>query len=499
MVERKKEQCLKKGKCVKVKTKGAKNDEVKRIRKNTNNLNEQKGNEGKEHTSVATYDADISLKRKRSTRTFNTNCSRNRNKKCSRYNSSYSNRSTIFKGRDAKIHFTKNSSKNIGVPCTVDNNSNYVQLADRGYTANGCTTYSDDVNDDVDIYSDYDAVDRGNDFYIYNNNSSSSSENENLGTPDDALLDTPDDTPVDAPDDTPVDAPDDNLKGKENNNIKYGGEYISYDEYINVMKNCKQGNDVNIKREDVKEDLNNDEGKKMYKIFLLFSPLGVTSINNKSYIINADDHMSLFENKLKSVERLIEITKNNKEKKNLEKKMEMIKNKQDNLRLDILFFTLLSLRDSVINKKKKLQIYIHTIRGLLIYVSPSFRVPRNFMVFKKIMLQLLKNRVVTDNDKKPLMSITHRPINYFVGSSVCVGISNKGFPTDIKKFSEKIIETNNDYSFFLSLSNMHDLSYFIEMMKKKESENFSLDYFVRLSDLKLSAITICSKLTHFLN
>ncbi|SCQ17067.1 small subunit rRNA processing factor, putative [Plasmodium ovale] len=329
--------------------------------------------------------------------------------------------------------------------------------------------------------------------YRYDNNSLSGTESEGLKEP---VGELPCDSNAYGENSRNIDDTTGNIFESSNNmdNIDYGA-------YIKMMeeKNAEESHAKNASRELDEENIGNSNEKKVFKIFLLFAPLAITSMRNKSCVINADDHMELFKRNLKNVESLLKVTTNYRDKLNLEKKKETIKSKLDNIRIDILFFTLLCLRDCTINKKKKLQIYIHTLNGILIYVSPSFRVPRNFSLFKKVMLNLMRNNVVTDENRTPLLRILPHPVKHYVGSSVCVGISNNGFPTDAKKLSDNMKRTENEYSFFLSLSNTHDVSHFIQLIKKKEGEYFPFDYVVRLSDLKLSTVAICSKLTYFLN
>ncbi|VWU50583.1 small subunit rRNA processing factor, putative [Hepatocystis sp. ex Piliocolobus tephrosceles] len=300
-----------------------------------------------------------------------------------------------------------------------------------------------------------------------------------------------------------------NVENNTNNPITQNKSIINYVDYIKMIKKKEESLDLNgdgviLNEYNTDSDINYNSNNKneistIYNFFLLFCPLAVTSIKNKYCVINADDHKLLFEKKIKNINNLIDITIDNKEKYALERTKKIIQNKLENIRLDILFFTLLSLKDSIINKKKKIQIYIHTINGLVIYVSPTFRVPRNFMLFKKVMLNLITYGQVTDEQGTTLLQIQPYTIKHYVGSSTCVGISNSGFPVDTKKFTEKIKETKTKYSFFLSLSNKYDLTYFINKIKQKENENFSFDYLVRISDLKLSPTIICSKLTHFLD
>ncbi|SCN63291.1 small subunit rRNA processing factor, putative [Plasmodium chabaudi chabaudi] len=297
-----------------------------------------------------------------------------------------------------------------------------------------------------------------------------------------------------------------NSKDNENclNNQNSDTKNVNYVDYINSLKKNSEQDEEDEKNDESEqngENEQNDENEqnRVYNFFLVFSPLAITSIKNKSSVINADEHMDFLEKKLESLDELIDITRNYRERQNLQQTRDNIKNKLDNIRLDILFFTLLSLRDSIINKKKQIQIYIHTINGLLIYVSPIFRVPRNFFIFKKVMLSLMKNNIVTDENKNTLLKILPNPVKYYVGSSTCVWISNDGFPTDAKKFADKLKVSNGKYSFFLSLSNSYNLTYFMEKTKNRNEENIHFNYHIKLSDFKLSPVTICSKLSHFLN
>ncbi|EUD69107.1 hypothetical protein C922_00799 [Plasmodium inui San Antonio 1] len=236
-------------------------------------------------------------------------------------------------------------------------------------------------------------------------------------------------------------------------------------DYVEYMNHLKKGEDPNV---DKKDTLDSSEGKEevgrdapadehhmaageheegVFKIFLLFSPLAVTSIRNRKCVINADEHMSFLEKKLETVQDLMSGARSAKEKVFLRAKVEAIENKLRN----------------------------------------------------KVMLNLMLRNVVLDPDGRPLLKVLPHPVKRYVGSSVCIGISNMGFPADVKKLSKKIKETKNDYSFFLSLSAAFDLTHFIESISRNESECFPLDYVIRVSDLPLSTVAICSKLTHFLN
>ncbi|CAA9991044.1 ribosome biogenesis protein, putative [Plasmodium knowlesi strain H] len=339
---------------------------------------------------------------------------------------------------------------------------------------------------DVDNQGDEDSGDTNSNTYYYDNESSAASEGE-----------------------APMEQinHEEEASGKEPHINSDQQPTMDYMEYKNSLKKgedpkCDNKNTLDPPegKEEIGVDVPSDDDQKgVFKIFLLFSPLAITSIRNRKCVINADEHMLFLENQLKGVQDLLSSARSAKENVFLKNKVEAIENKLRNVRLDILFFTLLCLRDSVINKRGKLQIYVHTVNGLLIFVSPSFRVPRSFSLFKKVMLNLMLRNVVLDPDGRPLLKVLSHPVKHYVGSSVCIGISSMGFPADVKKLTKKIKETRNEYSFFLSLSTAFDLTHFIELISKTDSESFPFDYIIRLSDLPLSTVAVCSKLTHFLN
>jgi rRNA small subunit pseudouridine methyltransferase Nep1 len=81
-------------------------------------------------------------------------------------------------------------------------------------------------------------------------------------------------------------------------------------------------------------------------------------------------------------------------------------------RPDITHQCLLTLLDSPLNKAGRLQVYIHTARGVLIEVSPSVRIPRTFKRFSGLMVQLLHRlsiRSITGQEK--LLKVIKNPIS----------------------------------------------------------------------------------------
>lgn len=72
---------------------------------------------------------------------------------------------------------------------------------------------------------------------------------------------------------------------------------------------------------------------------------------------------------------------------------------------------LLTLLDSPVNKAGKLQIYIHTAKGVLIEVSPTVRIPRTFKRFAGLMVQLLHRLSIrSTNSQEKLLKVIKNPI-----------------------------------------------------------------------------------------
>lgn len=63
------------------------------------------------------------------------------------------------------------------------------------------------------------------------------------------------------------------------------------------------------------------------------------------------------------------------------------------------------------NKAGKLQIYIHTAKGVLIEVSPTVRIPRTFKRFAGLMVQLLHRLSIrSTNSQEKLLKVVKNPI-----------------------------------------------------------------------------------------
>ncbi|NJE07145.1 16S rRNA methyltransferase [Thermococcus sp. M39] len=63
-------------------------------------------------------------------------------------------------------------------------------------------------------------------------------------------------------------------------------------------------------------------------------------------------------------------------------------------RPDIVHFCLINALESILNKKGKLRVYVHTRNDEVIYVKPETRIPRNYNRFVGLMESLFKNKAV---------------------------------------------------------------------------------------------------------
>ena len=63
------------------------------------------------------------------------------------------------------------------------------------------------------------------------------------------------------------------------------------------------------------------------------------------------------------------------------------------------------------NKAGRLQIYVHTAKGVLIEVSPTVRIPRTFKRFAGLMVQLLHRLSIrSTNSQEKLLKVIKNPI-----------------------------------------------------------------------------------------
>ncbi|KAK4985455.1 18S rRNA pseudouridine methyltransferase [Elasticomyces elasticus] len=156
-------------------------------------------------------------------------------------------------------------------------------------------------------------------------------------------------------------------------------------------------------------------------------------------------------------------------------------------RPDITHQCLLTLLDSPVNKAGKLQIYIHTAKGVLIEVSPTVRIPRTFKRFAGLMVQLLHRlsiRSTTSQEK--LLKVIKNPITDHL-------------PPNCRKvtlsFDAEVVRVRD---YIQGLRPKESVCVFVGAMAKG-NDDFADQYkddAISISNYSLSASVACSKFCH---
>ncbi|EHK97755.1 hypothetical protein GLAREA_10016 [Glarea lozoyensis ATCC 20868] len=156
-------------------------------------------------------------------------------------------------------------------------------------------------------------------------------------------------------------------------------------------------------------------------------------------------------------------------------------------RPDITHQCLLTLLDSPINKAGKLQIYIHSAKGVLIEVSPTVRIPRTFKRFAGLMVQLLHRLSIRSvNSQEKLLKVIQNPITDHLPPN-CRKVT-LSFESEIVRVREYVE----------ALDEKESICVFVGAMAKG-SDNFADQYVdekISISNYSLSASVACSKFCH---
>jgi rRNA small subunit pseudouridine methyltransferase Nep1 len=148
---------------------------------------------------------------------------------------------------------------------------------------------------------------------------------------------------------------------------------------------------------------------------------------------------------------------------------------------------LLTLLDSPINKAGRLQIFIHTAKGVLIEVSPTVRIPRTFKRFAGLMVQLLHRLSIRSvNSQEKLLKVIPNPITDHLPPN-CRKVT-LSFDAELVRVREYVE----------NLKPKESICVFVGAMAKG-SDNFADEYVdekIAISNYSLSASVACSKFCH---
>ncbi|GFE52866.1 RNA processing protein [Babesia ovis] len=128
------------------------------------------------------------------------------------------------------------------------------------------------------------------------------------------------------------------------------------------------------------------------------------------------------------------------------------------VRPDILHFCLLAINDSILNKEKHVQIWVHTLNSQIYRFNPEFRIPRTFKVFNKVMAKYLHSNAKClkpeGDDSTVFVERTDMTFDDLGKDGVRIAVSSRGRPTCAETFFNDIL-TNKDKEIwiFISLSN----------------------------------------------
>ncbi|KAJ1325591.1 rRNA small subunit pseudouridine methyltransferase Nep1 [Microdochium nivale] len=156
-------------------------------------------------------------------------------------------------------------------------------------------------------------------------------------------------------------------------------------------------------------------------------------------------------------------------------------------RPDITHQCLLTLLDSPINKAGRLQIYIHTAKGVLIEVSPTVRIPRTFKRFAGLMVQLLHRLSIrSTNSQEKLLRVIQNPISDHLPPN-CRKVT-LSFDAEVVRCRDYIENLNQNESICVFVGAM-----------AKGADTFAdqfVDEKISISNYSLSASVACSKFCH---
>ncbi|POY74124.1 putative rRNA small subunit pseudouridine methyltransferase Nep1 [Rhodotorula taiwanensis] len=153
-------------------------------------------------------------------------------------------------------------------------------------------------------------------------------------------------------------------------------------------------------------------------------------------------------------------------------------------RPDITHQCLLTLLDSPLNKAGRLQVYIHTAKGVLIEVNPAVRIPRTFKRFSGLMVQLLHRLSIRSiNGSEKLLKVIKNPITDHLPSQCHkITLSFDAKPVRLRDYLPTIADT-------------HSICVFVGAMAHGP-DNFAdhlVDEKIAISEYSLSASVACGK------
>lgn len=153
------------------------------------------------------------------------------------------------------------------------------------------------------------------------------------------------------------------------------------------------------------------------------------------------------------------------------------------LRPDITHQCLLTLLDSPLNKAGRLQVFIRTQKGVLIELNPQTRIPRTFVRFSGLMVQLLhKLSVKSAGSSEKLLNVIRNPVtDHLPIRHVRLGMSSDAPVVRLREFVR-------------SLPKDESVVVWVGAMAHGEDSFEGAEQKVSISQYPLSASVTCGKL-----
>ncbi|CUA70373.1 Sec14 cytosolic factor [Rhizoctonia solani] len=153
-------------------------------------------------------------------------------------------------------------------------------------------------------------------------------------------------------------------------------------------------------------------------------------------------------------------------------------------RPDITHQCLLTLLDSPLNKAGRLQVYVHTAKGVLIEINPHVRIPRTFKRFSGLMVQLLHRLSIRGvNGSEKLLKVIKNPVtDHFPINTHKITLSGDAQTVKLSKYLPTLPET-------------HSIAVFVGAMARGKDDfaDGVVDEKISISDYALSASVACGK------
>ncbi|EIN04371.1 Nep1-domain-containing protein [Punctularia strigosozonata HHB-11173 SS5] len=153
-------------------------------------------------------------------------------------------------------------------------------------------------------------------------------------------------------------------------------------------------------------------------------------------------------------------------------------------RPDITHQCLLTLLDSPLNKAGKLQVFIHTTKGVLIEINPSVRIPRTFKRFSGLMVQLLHKLSIRGvNGPEKLLKVIKNPVtDHLPVNTIKLTLSGDAKTVRLSEYLRTLPET-------------HSIAIFVGAMARGKDDfaDHVADHKISISNYPLSASVACGK------